>query len=90
MLLLSVPVIILTLLPAIAPVSDGVLVVGVPQLYSVFTGTIPLVISVGLMVNCTPLQVTVDMALICGLGLIYTVKVNALLLGQLASDGITV
>ena len=77
-------------MPAIAPVSDGVLVNGVLQLYSVFTGTIPLVISVGLIVNCTPLQVTVDIPLICGLGLTYTVNVNALLLGQVASDGITV
>ena len=50
---------------------------GALQLYNVPAGTIPFVLFVGVILNPTPLQLTVVIAVITGVGLIVTVTVNA-------------
>ena len=50
--------------------------VGAVQVYKVPLGTIPLVISVGVIAKPTPLQVTVVIVLITAVGFIVTITVN--------------
>ena len=57
--------------PVMVPVTTGA-----DQLYNVPMGTIPLIRSVGVTVNVTPLQLTVHMAVITAVRLIITVTVN--------------
>ncbi len=57
--------------PVILPVTDGA-----NQLYKVPAGTVPFVISVGVNVNSTPLQLTVVMAVMLAFGFRLTVKLN--------------
>ncbi len=70
--------------PVIPPVTDGT-----DQLYKVPAGTIPLVLLAGLTVNVTPLQLTVVIAVITGVGLMVTVKVNVAPV-QLPDNGVTI
>ena len=71
----KIPLIVDALLAPVAPVKPPV-TTGVPQLYNVPDGTIPLLIFVGLTVNATPLQLTELIAVITAVGLIVTVNVN--------------
>ena len=70
--------------PVKPPVTLGAL-----QLYKVPSGTIPLVISVGLTVNATPLQLTELIAVITAVGLIVIVTVNVAPV-QLPDNGVTI
>ncbi len=70
--------------PVIPPVT-----VGASQLYKVPAGTIPFVLLTGLTVNVTPLQLTVVICVITGVGLIVTVTVNVAPV-QLPDNGVTV
>ena len=71
--------------PVSPPVTDGV-----DQLYVVPAGTIPLIPSVGVTVNDTPLQVTVVIAVITAVGLIVTVTVKVVPIPQLTMFGVTI
>ncbi len=59
------------LMPPVIVPADGTL-----QLYKVPAGTMPFVVCVGVTVNCTPLHVTVVIAVISAVGLTVTVTVN--------------
>jgi hypothetical protein len=74
--LLRVPDIVNLLVSAAPPVTTGN-VVGIFQLYLVPTGIIPFVILTGETTNGTPLQVTVLIAVISGVGFNVTITVKA-------------
>lgn len=60
------------------------------QLYNVPAGIIPSVIFAGVTTKDTPLQVTVEIALIAAIGFTLTVTVNGTPLPQLTVDGVIV
>jgi hypothetical protein len=64
--------------------------VGAFQLYTVLTGTIPFVPLVGVTIKVTPLQVTVVIVLISGVGGNITVTVNGAPSPQFAILGVTI
>ena len=76
--LVSVPLILVALLPIAPPVIPPV-TLGADQLYNVPAGTIPLVTLVGVTLKITPLQVTVVIAVMTAVGLSVTVSVKAAL-----------
>ena len=86
--LANVPVMIDTPLADEPPVMLPV-VAGTDQLYVVPAGTMPLIISVGVTVNNTPLQLTVLIAVTAGVGLIVTVN-EKLAPKQLPVTGVTI
>ena len=87
--LVSVPLILVALLPIAPPVIPPV-TLGADQLYNVPAGTIPLVTFVGVTVNSTPLHVTVVIAVITAVGFKVTVTVKLALAPQLSVVGVTI
>ena len=78
-----------------APIADAAPVkppvtTGTDQLYVVPAGTIPLVPSVGVEVNNTPLHVVALIALMLTPGLTVTVNTNDAFTPQLTEAGVTV
>ena len=71
--------------PVIPPVTTGT-----DQLYSVPTGTMPLVPLVGVTLKITPLHVTVVIAVITAVGFNVTVTVKLAFTPQLSVVGVTV
>ena len=87
--LVSVPLILVALLPAWPPVIPPV-TLGADQLYNVPAGTIPLVRLVGVTLKITPLHVTVVIAVITAVGFRVTVTVKVALTPQLSVVGVTI
>ena len=85
---MKVPEIRAALVALIPPVKPPV-TEGAGQVYIVPAGTIPLVISVGVVVNEVPLQMAAVIALIVAIGLTVTVTVKAAPL-QLPDTGVTI
>ncbi len=83
------PLIVTALVPLVAPVKPPV-TVGADQLYKVPAGTTPLVPSIGVILNATPLQLTVVIAVIIPTGLMVTVTVNGVAVPQLTILGVTI
>ena len=88
LVLLRVPVIFVALVPLTPPVIDTP--VGTVQEYKVPDGTIPFVISAGVVVNNTPLHTVFVIELTIALGLSVTVIVNAYPFPQAVVLGVTV
>ena len=71
-----------------SPPTTEAVKVGIPQLYVVNCGTMPLVLLTGEETNRTPLQVTVLIGLTSGVGFTNTVTVN-IAPSQLPDFGVT-
>ncbi len=84
---MKVPEISVALVALVLPVSPPV-TKGATQLYNVPEGTIPLLISVGVILKDVPLQIVAVIALIIAKGLMVTVTVNAVPV-QLPDTGVT-
>jgi hypothetical protein len=74
--LVKVPKILSCVLLVCPPVKEALLIVGSDQLYVVPTGTIPLVILVGVTLNSNPLQTVALIGLITAVGLTVTSTVK--------------
>ena len=86
--LFKMPEISVALVALIPPVNPPV-TFGVAQVYSVPTGTIPLVLLVGVNVKDVPVQIVVVIALTIAKGVTVTITVNTDPL-QLPDTGVTV
>jgi hypothetical protein len=87
--LVNVPVIVDAPLPVPPPVILPV-TLGALQLYVVPAGITPLVTSVGVIPNATPLHVVTLIAFTAAFGLIVTVTVNVAFAPQLTVVGVTI